>query len=344
MEKTGKITLLEVSKAANVSLNTAAKVLAGQAKKARISEKTAKKVRKIAKKLGYIPNLMARNLRSQKTGTIGVFIADMSDSAYSSSSQIILKKLHDKGFLPLLTVAEIGLELCMQEWLQNRIEGLILCGTTEQMTTAFFDKIRKSQIKAVVAGCTYRDPNNPNTQLPEVSTVSMDNQIGMQLAVNHLIEQKRKKIVHVAGPHWQADAYERQTAYENTIKQYHKPIIIGQAVTERFWRRGYCSAAKLENADGNIDAIIAYDDQVAIGAIKWLTENGRKIPDDIAIVGFDNSPESEFCTPSLTTIAQPTEAIAEKAVSLLESSLYSQAPIEKIQIRPSLVVRKSSRC
>jgi DNA-binding LacI/PurR family transcriptional regulator len=340
--KTTKITLADISKAANVSVNTAAKVLAGQAQIARISEKTAKKVRKTAKELGYIPNLIARNLRSKHTGIIAVFIADMTDATYAKSSHLILQRLHAKGFWPILSVAEIGLELCWQEWLQNRIEGLILCGTTQEMDTEFFHALREHSITPVIAGCAYKAPSNQNVSGPEVSTVSMDNYAGMQLAINHLRQKHRKKIAHIAGPDWHTDTYERKIAYENIIKQYHEPVIAGQGSCSRFWQKGYDSAIELERSGQSYDAIVAYDDLTAIGAMKWFLENNKNIPDDIAIVGIDNAPESEFCTPSLTTIAQPTESIGEKTVNLLESCLYKKTPVEKILIMPSLIPRAST--
>jgi len=337
-----KTTLFDVSKAANVSLNTAAKVLAGQAKKARISEKTAKKIKKIATELGYVPNMMARNLRSKHNRIIGVFIADMADSAYTLSSRIILKQLHAKGFSPFLTVAEIGLDLCKQEWLQNRIEGLILCGTTQEMSQDFFNELNKSNIATVIAGCAFKEPGKSILESSEVSSVSMNNYTGMQLAIFHLIKQNRKKIAYIDGPQWHADACERREAYENIIKDHYDPTVISPKTIEPSWKAGYDGTAKLRSISHNYDAIIAYDDRIAIGSMKWLWEHGKKIPQDIAVVGFDNSPESQSCTPSLTTIDQPLDIIGQKSVTILENRLYSNNPIEKIQITPSLVIRRSS--
>ena len=338
--KQNRITLSDISEKAEVSVNTAAKVLAGQAKKARISPKTAKKVEKIANQLGYVPNIMARNLRAQQTGIIGVFIADMSDSAYILTSQIILKQLHDKKFSPILTVAEIGRKLCMHEWLQNRIEGLVLCGTTDYMTADFFEELKNAGIVPIIAGCAFRDPNRPATT--EVSTVSMDNYAGMQMAIDHLLEKGKTKIAHLAGPPWHIDAWERRQAYENNISNIYEPIIIDYKKTDHFWKSGYDATAHLDSLNITYDSIIAYGDQFAIGSMKWQIEHNRKIPEDVAIVGFDNSPVSASCSPSLTTIAQPFTAIGRRTVHLLKESLYSEPSIERIQITPSLVVRQST--
>ena len=334
----GNATLLDVSREANVSINTAAKVIAGQAKKARISEKTAAKVLKIAKKMGYVPNMLARNLRAKRTSAVGVFIADMTESVYVASSHIILEELHKKDFLPFLTVGEIGLELCQKEWLCNRIIGLILCGTTYEMTEGFFKEIRGYGITPVIAGCAFGE----SSHTAGVSIVCTDNRIGIEQAITHLRERGRKNIAYISGPEWHADSHERRTAYIDRIKQYQQPLIVGLKSELQYWRRGYAAADELVHREIKFDAIIAYDDQVGIGAMKWLAEHNLKVPQDVAIVGFDNSPESEFYTPSLTTLSQSFEEIGKKSVGVLEHSIYQEHPVERIKIPPTLVIREST--
>ena len=336
--RNANVTLLDVSREARVSINTAAKVIAGQAKKARISEKTAEKVLKTAQELGYVPNMLARNLRSKRTSAIGVFIADMTDSVYVATSQIVLRELHKRGFLPLLTVGEIGLELCQKEWLSNRIVGLILCGTTYEMTESFFAEIRGYGITPVIAGCAFGEQSHS----AGVSIVCTDNRIGIEQAITHLQNSGRSSIAYISGPEWHADAHERRGAYIDCIKQYQQPLIVGLKSELQFWRRGYAAARELVDKKSKFDAIIAYDDQVAIGAMKWLAEHNILIPQGVAVVGFDNSPESEFCTPSLTTISQSFEVIGEKSVSVLEKSIYNESKVEMIRIPPAIVVREST--
>jgi DNA-binding LacI/PurR family transcriptional regulator len=335
------ITLADVSKAAKVSLNTAAKVLSGDAKKARISDKTAKKVQAVAEKLGYTPNIFARNMRAKKSGIVGVCIADMSDQTYIEDSHLILQKIHSKGLTPLLTSAEVGLDICFTQWRQNRIEGLILSGTTKQMDSRFFAKLKRNNITAVIAGCAYYDPHERNLP-PEVSVVSIDNRLGMQLAINHLLEKGYRKIAHVGGPTWHADAQERLTAYRETIKPLHRPIVVGGNPGDHFWKLGYNAAAKLCKKHNDINAVVMYADQVAVGAMKYFAEHSISVPEDIAIVSFDNAPEAEYCNPSLTTLNLSAEQVAQQALRLLEESLQSAENIKRIQIPPNLVIRNST--
>ncbi len=335
-------TLLDISKKAKVSVNTAAKVLAGQAKNARISDKTAAKVKKIAKEAGYVPNLMARNLRSRRTGMIGVFVADMADSACVLISQLILKQLHHQGFSPIMTVAEIGPELCMREWLQNRIEGLIFCGTSDFITLDFLEEINSCGIVSLIAGCAFISSDNPKLGEKKISTISVNNYDGIEMVIKHLRERDKHKIVHICGPGWHGDAWERRKAYEAIISRQHEPIVVYPDSAKYFWQLGYKAMEQLRHSGTACDAVVAYDDQYAIGVIKWLTENKVQMPAQVAVVGFDDSPESQSCTPALTTIALPMEQIAVKAVSTIKNYLQTQPSVETIRIPPSLVIRESS--
>jgi len=336
------ITLKDIARKANLSVNTVSKVLSGQAKNARIPPGTAKKVKTIADQIGYIPNQMARNLRSAKTGLIGVFVAEMTDPIYAAITHSILEELPKHGFFPLLTVAEAGIEQCRQTWLQNRIEGLILCGSTSDMTPVFFSELKQRKIDAVIAGNFYETPKLPE-QIPSVSIVHLDNHAGMQMGICHLRERGCSRIAFLAGPRRHSDARERRHAYENVIKEYHRPIVADIGTNDQYWQRGYLAADLLEKQKVPFDAIIAYDDMVAVGAIKWFTDHNINIPADIKVMGFDNLPQSEYSIPPLTSLEQPCVTIGQKSVELLKSYLQQQTLIEHVHLMPSLIIRNSTK-
>ncbi|OQA03197.1 MAG: HTH-type transcriptional regulator DegA [Planctomycetes bacterium ADurb.Bin401] len=341
MKKINHITLADVCKAAGVSLNTAAKVLAGQAKKARISEKTAKKVKKVAQSLDYVPNQMARSLRAKKTSIIGIFVADMIDPIYAAITHSILEELPKHNLFPLLTVAEAGYEMCRQTWLRNRIDGLIFCGTTPEMTPQAYSNLEKNNIRIVIAG-NYYLPSGQSAFLPQVSLVHIDNHAGMQLIINHLIELKKQKIAFITGPKSHSDAKDRLQAYEYIIREHQNPIIADLQTDERFWQRGYLAIKQLFEQEVKCDGIIAYDDLVAIGAIKFLHQNGINIPNDIAVVGFDNLPQAEYSTPPITSLEQPAQAIGQRSVELLVKHLAQENKIEHVHMIPALIPREST--
>lgn len=336
------VTLKDIAKKANFSINTVSKVLSGQAKTARIPPDTAKKVKAIAERLGYIPNQMARNLRTAKTGLVGVFVAEMTDPIYAAITHSILEQLPKHGFFPLLTVAEAGIEQCRQTWLRNRIEGLILCGTTSDMTPVFFSELKQGKIDAVIAGNFYETPKLP-AQIPSVSTVHLDNYAGMQMGIRHLHEQGCRTIAFLAGPSWHSDARERHLAYEHLIHEHHAPIVACPNTADQYWQRGYLAADFLKKQKTPFDAIIAYDDLVAVGAIKWFTDHNINVPADMKVMGFDNLPQSEYSIPPLTSIEQPCTTIGKKSVELLKSSLQNHNQIEHVHLMPSLIIRDSTK-
>lgn len=342
-EKHSRVTLKDIAQKAHFSVNTVSKVLSGQSKNARISPATTRKIKKIADQLGYVPNQLARNLRAKNTGLVGVFVADMTDPVYAGIAHAVLENLPQNDLFPLLTVAEAGLDLCRESWICNRIDGLILCGTTSQMSTEFFQDLAKQGLTTVIAGNYYVDPTQNLSTAPPVSTAHVNNQVGIELALKHLLEQGRKKIAFITGPHSHSDAAKRRTAYETLIKPHHKPIIADVTTEEQFWRRGYHAAELLNRSKEQFDAIVAYDDLVAIGAMKWLNDHNISIPNDIAVIGFDNLPQCEYAIPSLSSIEQPVGIVGRKSVELLQSHLQSEGAMEHILLTPSLVIRQSTQ-
>lgn len=336
------VTLHDVSREAKVCLNTAAKVLAGQAKIARISNKTAERVRKAAEKLGYVPNIMARNLRAKNSRNIAVFISDMTDYIYTESCHRIVEKLYVNDYFPIVSIAEIGLELCFQQWLQNRIEGVILCGTTKLINSDFIDRLHHHHILPVIAGCAFHDPEAPLLRSLSVSIITTDNHLGIQLVIHHLHKQGKQRIAFITGPYWQADAYERKSSYLQLIQSFQTPLIADPDSALAPWQRGYEGAAELLAGGQSLDAIIAYDDQVAAGAIQLLLQKEVKIPRDIAVTGFDNTPVAEFLSPTLTTVKQAFEVISQKVVDLMAGKLHTNSPVEQVRVAPSLVIRDST--
>ena len=336
-----RITLKDIAQKANFSVNTVSKVISGQAHNARISPATAKKIRGIANQLGYIPNQMARNLRAKRTGLVGVFVAEMTDPIYAAIAHSILKQLPMHGFFPLVTVAEAGIEQCRQTWLRNRIEGLILCGTTSDMTSAFFSDLKHGKIDAIIAGSFYQDPDQ-SQQIPAVSTIHIDNNAGIHMGICHLRKQGCERIAFLTGPNWHSDAIERRLAYENVIKKYHEPIVADIGTSDQYWQRGYFAVDLLNREKTEFDGIIAYDDLVAIGAIKWFADHNINVPAIVKVMGFDNLPQAEYSIPPLTSIEQPCAIIGQKSVELLKSHLQNQTAIEHIHLMPSLITRDST--
>ena len=342
-QKKSKVTLKVIASKTNFSVNTVSKVLSGQSKQARISDKTSQIIKDTADQLGYIPDQMARTLRAKRSGLIGVFIAEMSDPVCAGIASAVLMQLPKKGYFPVLTVAEAGIELCYQSWLRNKVEAVIFCGTNSEMDASFFQNLNQEQLPVIIAGNHYVDPKKSFSSTPPATSVRINNEAGIEIALNHLHQQGKERIAFIAGPDWHYDATQRRNAYQTLIQPYHNPIIADLTTQEQSWKRGYQSAKLLYNSNEKFDAIVTYDDLVAIGAMRWLNEHGISIPNDVAIIGFDNLPQCEYTTPSLSSIVQPVELLGKKCVELLLSHLKSDNISEHVLLAPSLVIRESTR-
>ncbi|MEN6307783.1 MAG: LacI family DNA-binding transcriptional regulator [Anaerohalosphaeraceae bacterium] len=343
MEKPqNRIRLIDIARQANLSVNTISKVLNGREKEAGIAVETANRVRKIADELGYVPDQMARCLRAKNTDTIGVYIDKITDPVRAETLHAILQELSNRGLFPLIMLAEAGYQKCCEAFIRNRIEGLILCGTMQAMNADFFDSLYVNKIKTVVTGCFFHD-RKIYEAFKEVSFVNVDNKRGIELQVHHLIEQGRKRIAFIAGPGHDSDMHIRKDAYCEWIQKYHEPVVGQLSKDTSYLEHGYLSLDVLLDSRKEFDAIIAYDDEVARGSIRRLYEKGLNVPADVAVIGFDNSPEDDYTTPRLSSVSLPTQEIGVKSVELLLDRLENKAEPKSIYVQPSLVVRESTQ-
>ena len=334
--------MIDIAKYANLSVNTVSKVLNGRARDAGIALKTEIRVKKAAEELGYIPNQMARCLRAKNTDTIGVYIDKITDHVRAETLHAILQELSDRNLFPLIMLAEAGYEKCCESFIRNRIEGLILCGMMKEMDFGFFGSLFENNIRTVITGCFHHDREIYDA-FKDVSFVNVDNHMGIDLQIGHLIKQGRSRIAFITGPTFDSDMHERKKAYVDLIKHYHTPIIGQLSKNTTYLEHGYLSVDLLLEKKQEFDAVIAYDDEVALGAVNRLHEKGIKVPDDVAVIGFDNSPEDNYTIPRLSSVSQPTQQIGQKSVELLLDRIEKNINPENIYIAPSLVARESTQ-
>jgi LacI family transcriptional regulator len=342
MPKQGRgVTLKDVAREADVAVTTAGKVLANRASEFRISPQTAQRVREVAQRLGYVPSHAARLLRSNKSGLIAVYFADVTDSITAGILHSILRNLHIHGYFPIVTVEQTGVQEALATWEKGRVEGVIFCGDSPEVQPSLLTNLKRNGIASLMAG-NYRLPAKPKS-LARVATVRVDDRAGIALAIHHLAGQHRQRIAYIPGPATSFDAVERRNAYEELIRKHHIPILAENLGNERYWNRGYRGAKELlEQHKPRIDAVIAYDDPVAMGVIKYLSDKAVRVPDDIAVVGFDNQPEAEYSIPPLTSIHQPVDEIGRKSVELMKRMLQEQAKPAHLLVSPQLIARGST--
>ena len=184
---------------------------------------------------------------------------------------------------------------------------------------------------------------------PGVHVVAVDNRSGARQATDHLIERGRRKIGVINGPMAWWEARERHVGWRSALER--KALVASPSlVVESYWSSagGELAMGELLEREPDIDGVFASSDQIALGALRAIHESGRRVPEDIAIVGFDNMPESAFFSPALTTVRQGLSAVGRTAVKQVHRMIEAQADEDEVAVEavttitPELIVRVSS--
>lgn len=348
--KTSTATIRDVAKNSGFSPTTVSIVLNNAPLARYIPETTKKKIEVAAKKLGYRPNLFARSLRSKRSHTVGVMVLDMTDPYCTLILRGIENSLFQSGYLPILTDVHnerVRFERYLEMMLDRRIEGLIVLANWLFLDIDLLADLEKSSIPTAIIGCELRTDN--------VSSVIVDNEVGGQIAIQHLHSLGHRKIAFIRGPKSLSDSSPRwkgvrafahakdleiDSRLVMELPESRDPISsfeAGQKLTEELIRRRRA-----------FTALMAFDDMTAFGAIRALDRAGINVPRQCSVIGFDDVAPASLCTPSLTTVRQPMEAMGSLAVSLVGDGINSVQEKREVtavhrKLAPELVVRDSTQ-
>ena len=330
-------TLQGIADQSGLSVTTISRVLSGQASRYRISKETEVTVRKLAKDSSFVPNQLARGLRLKKTLTIGLVIPDISNPCYAGIAHQVLVGIRKYGYSVILCDSQddTGLEVQSLALLQSRgVEGVVLCPTG-----------RSSQHLAPFVGgrlpIVLVDRFFPDLPLPYVSS---DNVAGARQATELLITSGHQRIACLQGLRGTSPSEFRVRGYKEALAHHHLPIennlIVGDSFTEQ---SGYIETKLLLRTEPGVRAILALSHLNGLGAIRALTEEKRRIPDDVSIISFDDTPYFSYLATPLTAVAQANSDMGEVAVKLLFDQIQSPHRQTKggILLPTTLVMRES---
>lgn len=321
----------DVARRAGVSRALVSLALNGSPK---VSARSRQAVEAAAQELGYRPNLMARTLASRRTMTIGALLDDLHNPFYADVADGLLTTAAQRGYRVLLTA---GLRrgdtqrLAVDTLLQLHVDGIILVSPRFGA-----DEIeqRARHLPFVVVGEPMRSA--------VVDTVNVDEQAAVELLIEHLRGLGHRSIAHVDGGHGAASTA-RRTAYTATMTRLglaHEVRVIGGEFTEQ---AGLDAAAVLAAGRTVPTAVFAANDLVAAGLIDGLETAGLRVPDDVSVVGFDDTLFAGMRRFSITTIDQPKMLMGALAVETLLARLDAgTSEVRHRVVAPNLVVRRSS--
>jgi len=335
-------TLKDVAKLAGVSTKTVSRVVNNQGE---ISTETRKRVQVAIEQLGYRPNVIARSLIHQRTNTLGVVAWGIDYFGPSRTVVGIEQQAHQLDYSLLLNLMDRpddgDSEQLLDTLITHRVDGIIWAVPEVGDNRAWLESSHLEQLPPIVFLSM--------APRPGLSVVAVDNLSGAKQATKHLIDQGRRKIGIITGPLAWWEARERYAGWEAVMHQANLATP-SSLVIEGDWSAaaGEYGLRMLLNQEPDIDAVFACSDQIALGALSTAHRLGRQIPQELAIVGFDNIPESACFWPPLTTVYQRLIDVGRIAVQtlhgMIEANRQLRTPEEATVtlVKPELIVRDSS--
>ena len=329
------VKIKDVAAHAGVSVGTVSNVLNGRET---VSTAAAERVRAAIDALGYVRNDAARQLRAGRSRSIALIVLDVGNPFFAAVARGAEARAAADGYVVLLgsSGTDSGHErLYLDQFVEQRVAGVLL--TPADTGTDVVERLTSAGIPIVLV--------DEQIATGEVCTVSVDDVEGGYIAVSHLLARGRRRIACVAGPLATRQVADRLTGAHRAIAEVEDAeleIIETDAMTVL---AGRAAGERLRERDDRPDAVFAANDLLAVGVLQALTMLGDiRVPDDIALVGYDDIDFAAATVVPLTSVRQPAEALGSTAVDLLLRQLDGELDLagRQVRFRPELVVRASS--
>jgi DNA-binding LacI/PurR family transcriptional regulator len=333
-----QVTIKDLARHLNISVATVSRAMRDMPE---IKAETREAVLKLAKEWDYQPNILATNLVKSRTKTIGVIVPDLAYHFFASVIKGIEEEAFARGYSLLLTQTSELYErelTNVQNLSRGQVEGFIVSISQETTDYEHFKRLKRKGIPLV-----FFDRGVDEIDVPKVM---VDNVGAAYEATKHLIENGSKRIAFLAGPANVTVSNLRQSGYEKALKDSSLVIDKALVVHGNYNMQGAIELTnKLLELQNPPDGLVVVSDRLAVGAIAALRRKNIKIPEDVAIVSFNDEPICTIVTPMLTSVSQPTFEMGKKAMSLLINQIENidNANIpEEIAFKTELKIRESS--
>lgn len=330
------ITIKDIAKLLGISKSTVSRALTEHSD---VNAETREKVLAIARKFDYQPNAIALNLKQQRTNTLGVIIPETVNRFFSKAVGGIQKVANQSGYNVMICQSNesyVTEKSNIRSLMASHVDGLLISVSHETDRPDHFDSLLQKKIPLVFFDRILENLN--------ASHVSTDNYEISFEAVEHLIAQGCKKIAIVAGPQHLFNSRKRFEGYTDALKKHNIAIRENYIVRSDFRNENVESYTRyFINLRQRPDALVAINDMAAIEMMHIFKKNGLRIPEDIAVLGFNNEHVGKFVEPSLTTIDLPAfDMGAAAAEVLLDQIKNGNIEIQKKLIKSRLIIREST--
>ncbi len=335
------VTILDVAKEAGVSKSTVSLVINNSNS---IKLETQYKVKQAIEKLGYVPNLAARELTTSRTHTLGLIfmtsnqhqkpygfssvcetlLYDTSNGIYSGLKStdytLLVERFSDTGNSDLPDLVKSG-----------RLDGVFLIGGL--FSSHFVETLQKHKIPLVIIGRQYEG----------YDSISVDTQAVGYMGAKYLLEQGHRKIAFINGPLSSNNSQQKLLGIQRALKELNlDPSIIETVHTGYSGQNGYEGLKELWEKGYRPDAVFGASDGITSGILRFLYDNAIRVPDEISVLGYEDSILSEYSSPAITVIDAHKEIMGKEACSVLINRIKKpKSKVVNLSIEPSLIVRNS---
>jgi LacI family transcriptional regulator len=331
------VTLRDVARRVGVHPSTVSRALNPETRDM-ISAEIATRVTEAARALGYHPNSIAYSLKTNRSRIIGLLIPDITNPVFPPIIRGIEDAFAAAGYIAILANTDNDADRArtvLQNMLGRRVDGLIMA--TARRRDPEVERCLAEDIPVVLL--------NRTVDRGAVSSVVTDDALGIQLAVAHIVQLGHTRIAHLGGPLSLSTGFARHQGFLKALKKAGlradpRLVFACSGFTEAEGRRGFL---ELWARNRGFTAVVTANDLLALGCYDALLELGLRVPDDIAVTGFNDMPFVDKLRPPLTTVRIPHYQMGEQAARALLARLRDRgAPAEQIRFKPELVVRGST--
>lgn len=325
-------TIRDIANRAGVSCTTVSRALNNQSG---IHEATRERILRLCEELGYIPNAAARSLVMSNSSTIGFLVSQFLNPFFTIIASGLESELNRQNHSLFLCNANYSPEAELhnaRQLLQQNVAGIVLAPSTHQ-SAINVEKLVSGHRPLVIIG------SNGST---EAYRVSNDNLGGAYMGTRYLLGLGHKRILFLGGHKHSETRRLRLEGYRLAMKEAGcNPMDLTGDYDTHSYSRGYKEATHHLLQPNPCTAIFAYNDQTALGILKAADELGVRVPDDLSLLGFDNTPFAALNRIDLTTIGQPLELIGEMSAKIILKLIRGEEAERVTILRPELIIRKT---
>lgn len=332
------LSITDIARQLNISITTVSFILNGKGEEKRISKAVSEKVLKLVEELNYKPNQLAKSLRTGKTHIIGLIVEDISNTFFANIARLIEEVAYKEGYRIIYCSTEndaVKTRELIGMFRERHVDGYII--TPSEGIEEEVNSLLQQQLPVVLF-----DRSLPGL---EANYVGIDNFGSAYSGARHLLDQGFARVALITSDSRQSQMTERQQGYEKAMADQGQAVTIHHVPFGDKKEQMVARVASFLESNPDIDAVMFATNYLAIGGLEAIRKLGLRIPEQVAVVAFDEHDIYPLYSPPITAIVQPVTGIAENLIKILLADLdktVPPSPPESVVLPTSLIVRESS--